>query len=435
MELLVLNENFESIYLIDTFKSAIWTDRFNEAGDFEVVMRFDPSLLDVIKLDHYLIIEESDRVMIIEDIDISTDEEEGPLLMITGRSLEQILDRRIVLNMLCFENKYSETGADVLERPNLQNALERIFNENIISPAISSRRIDNFIFEKVEEGDPDYDYISQLTFEAQFYGDNIYDVVKTLCQNNDIGFKVTLSDNNEMVFRLYTGVDRTFTQYENNLDKFRSIFIRDEKTTEDLEEYVATIPENQYVIFSKEFDNLLSSSYYKTKSSCKNVAIVAGEVENPDGDADTEIEGTPDGTPNTVPDRMVKTVMSDSNAIGIARREIFSDASSVKREVDEDTTLTETQYEAKLRQNGINTLIENMETEAFEGEIEPTINYEYGKHFLMGDVVQLVDEYGNEGQAYISELIISHDAEKIAMYPTFVSIQKGEYEIEQDNQS
>ena len=72
-------------------------------------------------------------------------------------------------------------------------------------------------------------------------------------------------------------------------------------------------------------------------------------------------------------------------------------------------------------------MIEHLEYEAFEGEVEATIMYKYGEDFFMGDYVQLEDEYGHEGQAYISEFIISQDSSGISMYPTFITLQEGDY--------
>lgn len=116
---------------------------------------------------------------------------------------------------------------------------------------------------------------------------------------------------------------------------------------------------------------------------------------------------------------------------GITRREIFADASDVEIEEDDDTTLTVAQYRAHLRQRGIDTLIENLEYEAFEGEVEATQMYKYGEDFFMGDRVQLEDGYGHEGKAYISEFIISHDMSGVNMYPTFITIQEGEYDVDE----
>ena len=52
MELLVLNQSFESIAVIDNYKSMIWTDRYNAYGDFEICFAMDIKLLNVLKEDY-----------------------------------------------------------------------------------------------------------------------------------------------------------------------------------------------------------------------------------------------------------------------------------------------------------------------------------------------------------------------------------------------
>ena len=54
MELLVLNQSFESIAVIDNYKSMIWTDRYNAYGDFEICFAMDIKLLNVLKEDYYI---------------------------------------------------------------------------------------------------------------------------------------------------------------------------------------------------------------------------------------------------------------------------------------------------------------------------------------------------------------------------------------------
>lgn len=374
MDIFVLNTNFEKIGVIDTYISLIWTDRYDESGDFEVILSIDTLKLDAIKEDNYLTIDESEHIMIIEDISITTDVEDGKRLKITGRSMEQILDRRIIWNKTSFTRIYANDSDTVGTPPNLQNGIKKILNENIISPEISARRIDNFIFE--ESTDP---LITKLTFEAQYRGESIYEVISSLCIENRLGFKITLNSENKLVFKLYAGIDRTYDQLE-----------------------------NPHIIFSPSNDNLFNSSYRKSKLSFKNVTLVAGE------EPETEEE--------------TQTTIVVGNELGINRREVFTDASSVSSKVD-DTTLTDAQYKAHLKQKGIDTLIENQEIEAFDGEVETAIMYRYGEDFFMGDIVQLEDEYGHEGQAYISEFIISQDESGINMYPTFITLQEGDYDI------
>ena len=374
MDILVLNTEFEKIGIIDTYISMIWTDRYDEYGDFEIVLPIDTSVLTMIKEDYYLMIDKSEHVMIIEDLYITTDVEDGKRLKVTGCSLEKLLERRIVWNKTIFKRTYASDTDTVGTIPSLQNGVKKLLDENIISPEIAARRISNFIFEESTNTT-----ITSLTLEAEYRGENLYEIISSLCKKNKIGFKIVLNSSNQLVFELYKGSNRTYDQLE-----------------------------NPYIVFSPSNDNLLNSKYCKTKSSFKNVTLVAGE--EPENENEQQ------------------TTIVIGNEIGLNRREIFTNASDVSTK-DGDTALTDEQYRANLKQRGIDTLIDNIEVEAFDGELETTIIYQYGEDFFMGDIVQLEDEYGHEGQAYISEFIISQDASGISMYPTFISLQEGDYNI------
>ena len=95
-EMYILDESFAHIYLVDAFESMIWTDRYDEAGDFELYLSAESSALGYLKHGYYLWNKHSDRLMIIETIEITTDVENGSHCKVTGRSLESILDRRII---------------------------------------------------------------------------------------------------------------------------------------------------------------------------------------------------------------------------------------------------------------------------------------------------------------------------------------------------
>ena len=109
MELLVLNTDFESIAVIDTYESMIWTDRYNSYGDFEIFFAMDTQLLQYLKEDYYLWLKDSEHCMIIEDIKINADTEEGNHLIVTGRSLESILERRIIWGQRIFNRNLQKS--------------------------------------------------------------------------------------------------------------------------------------------------------------------------------------------------------------------------------------------------------------------------------------------------------------------------------------
>lgn len=355
MELLVLNTDFESIAVIDTYESMIWTDRYNAYGDFEIFYAMEESLLQYIKEDNYLWLKDSDHTMIIEDIKINADTEEGNRLVVTGRSLESILERRIIWGQRIFSG-------------NLQNAIETMLNENIISPSIADRKIANFIF--VRSTDPK---ITSLTIDNQYTGDDLYTIIKGLCEENNIGFKIVLTDDNQFAFSLYAGVDRSYDQTE-----------------------------NPYVVFSPNFENIINSNYFSSKANYKNVTLVAGEGEG--ASRKTTVVGS---------------------ASGLNRRELFTDARDISSDTD-DGTLSDAEYTVQLQTKGLKNLADHIITTAFEGEVEVTRLFKYGEDFFIGDIVQIANEYGNENSAYISELIISNSDEGLSIYPTFKTISKKE---------
>lgn len=356
MEVYVLDQNFDTVAVVDEFESLIWTDRYDEYGDFELYLAMDQSLLNYVKQDYYLWCSDSEHLMIIEQLNITSDVEEGNKLIVTGRSLESILDRRIVW------------GQKVLTGY-LQDAIYILLKENIIAPTIEDRKIENFIFTFSQE-----EKITKLEIDTQYTGDNLYEVINALCTKHQIGFKLILNSENKFEFSLYVGEDRTYDQTQ-----------------------------NPYVIFSPKFENIINSSYLESRQAMKNVTLVAGEGEGAS--------------------RKMVTVGSAS---GIARRELFTDARDISSDVGDGKTLSTTEYNEQLTQRGTEKLSECEEVISFEGEVEATRMFKYGEDFFVGDIVQIANEYGHEGTAYISEFVMNQSESGISMYPTFKTIEDTE---------
>ena len=67
MQTILLNKNFESIDIIDYFNSFIWSDRFCDAGDVELYIGTNYQKVNQILKDYYLVFDESEHGMIIEE--------------------------------------------------------------------------------------------------------------------------------------------------------------------------------------------------------------------------------------------------------------------------------------------------------------------------------------------------------------------------------
>lgn len=349
MDLLILNKKLEPVGIIDSYESFIWTERYNKYGDFELYSAVTPDILELMKRDYYIVINGSDRAMVIEKILIECDSEEGDHITVSGRSLESILDRRIIWGMKTFKGR-------------LDNVMFDLLNDCIFEPSDGRRRIPEFAYQYTADTD---ETIWNTTVDMQCTGDNLYDVVTKLCAEHNVGFRVTLTDDNRFRFKLYTGVDRSYRQSE-----------------------------NPYVLFSPSMDNLVSGKYLESTVAYKNAALIGGQGQGSE--------------------RTYATVHSREE-LGLYRREMFVNATDLANE-DEN-------YIAQLQQRGKEKLAETSDISVFEGEVDATM-YEYRVDYNLGDIVQLSDDYGHDEAVRVVETVISDGEGGYLVYPTFESLEE-----------
>ena len=353
MDTFILDTAYKAVAVLDTFQSRIWTDRYNRYGDFEVYIPAIMPVCSFLQEGYYLYSPDlSDRMMIIEDIQLKCDPEDGDFYTITGRSLESILARRVIWG-------YREI------KGNLQEGIKALLNENVINPTKMTRKIPNFEFRDSTDS-----RITSLTLDAQYFGDNLYEVIAAICDEKSLGFRVLPNfTNGGLIFELFKGVERALDQTA-----------------------------NPYVIFSPDFDNFISSNYLETTSNYKNVALVGADGEGSARKYIDAFEGTDEPS-------------------GLSRRETFTDAYGVSK--DEETT--EDDYNKQLKQKGLEELADLKVTKAFEGEIDSSRQYVYGRDFGIGDVVQVTNNYGQSGKSRVSEVVMSEDDTGFIITPTFTA--------------
>ena len=378
MEFMVLDKNYDGIAMIDTFTSAIWTVRYDEAGDFEIYTPVRLDYIQAMQIGNYLWNRDSDRLMVIETVEIETDAEEGPQLIVTGRSLESILDRRIVTSSQNFSG-------------NLQSVLFAIIQNEVISSG-GTRRIPGFSLKTSSDSRITSISISELSIR----GENVYDVVCSLCQANKVGWRILPKGAGGFEFELYVGVDRSYAQ---------SV--------------------NPYVTFSPSFENLLNSNYIKSFKSYKNSIYAVGTyqkeviLQNKYKD-DNGVWVVEEQTTYEEAEVVTWQYSETATPSGLARREMFIDNGGVN---DGEQGGEYATWNAVNKEKAIAELGEHQTTTAFEGELEATRQYIYREDFNIGDIVQVENEFGITGTVYISEIVFSQDANGITITPTFTSTE------------
>lgn len=108
---------------------------------------------------------------------------------------------------------------------------------------------------------------------------------------------------------------------------------------------------------------------------------------------------------------------------GISRRELYVDAKDISSKTQNDdgtsTSIDWVTYKNLLDQRGTEKLFENPVLESFEGEVEGTRVWQYGKDYFLGDIVQVENEFGITGTTVVEEVVYSEDPSGIRIVPTF----------------
>lgn len=234
MDIYVLNQSFVPIAVIDTYKSLIWTSKYFTCGDFELYLPATAELVSCLQKDNFVIKDGCDTVMVIEKVEIETSLEDGDFLIVSGRSAESLLDRRIIWN----QTTVNDTPPAVIAQ---------LITENVI--AVPERPVRQIAHVAIGTSDAVID-----TLKAQYTGANLMTTVEDICRAYGMGIKAVLSSG-DLVFSCYV------------------------RGAVDVE-------------FSAEFDNLVESKYIEDYTKYKNAALVAGEGE---GSARKRISVTEDG--------------------------------------------------------------------------------------------------------------------------------------------
>ncbi len=189
--LYIYDLDFNFIGTIDSFKSLRWRRKYFEAGEFEIVLTPDDTIIDYLKNDYLIMRNNYTEAGIIETISFSdngTDED----YTISGRFLSSILDRRIVKKQINFNG----TSVDGMKSLLYQ-----------MSP-----------FPKFE--------IEQTTFDSENINfqctyKNIYDYLIKLSKYSNVGFRIVPNlENKVFIFENYRGLDRTISQEKNERYSF-----------------------------------------------------------------------------------------------------------------------------------------------------------------------------------------------------------------------
>lgn len=231
----------------------------------------------------------------------------------------------------------------IITNDTTQNILYRIVRENVTNPADTARKIPDVSIATDDEDTESgvIDYTSEQYTNAQL-------AAETAAKAAKLGIRMrTDARTGAHVFSVYEGRDLT----------------------------AGNTAGNAPCIFSQEFDNIVEQEYTNSVENLKTTAFVGGE----------EKEGVA---------RKVAEV--GGSAAGLAREEVFINATDIVQEYEDDdgtqVTLTDTEYLALLSARGAEELEQYAETLSFGSKINTFANLIYRTDYDLGDRVTCVNK-------------------------------------------
>lgn len=368
---------------MESFESILWTIRYDECGDFEITTNAIHEILNHISVDYYLFCDkfyDEDtglaNLMVIESFEIKSDPNEGNQIKITGRDLKSLADRRIIWGQTVFPINTHVSSivhdlvmGNIISPPDWEKTYQDSHSGNIRVYIDGARR-----------AIPGFTYISQVTRdfdlseERQYNSESLYDVITSLCKEFGFGWDILYNFNtNQFVFVLRSSINKTYDQYENTP-----------------------------ILFSAELGNIKESNYIESSTTEKNSGLIKGEGDDLNN--------------------MYNIIGNEYT--GLLRKEMGISGSDISRKTDDGTEHGNAAYLNMLYEKAKEELSKNKYTQAYEATAQTELGYNYKEDYDIGDICEIINEWGITSKVLVSEVILSVTSSNISIVPTFVSTDK-----------
>lgn len=355
MDIYLLDDSRNREHIVDRFTSFIWTERFSTYGDFEIVAQATQLNREIFVEDRWVVQNNSYRVMVIDTVEDSEDEEGRSGLNVSGRSLESVLEERLASygpEQLSTNKRWQVEGtpADILRFIFIKICIEGLLDKRDILPNVT---MDAFPYQP-DGSIPE----SQKTVKFELELKSIYEAFTDICNTYSIGYCLLLHPVTRKIhFRVITGTNRTAAQSEVNP-----------------------------VVFSTDLDNLTKPKELVSSAKYKNVAVVTSEH----GTLEVYADG------------------SAGRAAGFKRRVLHVSANVKADDPDK---------EGIMRQAGLEELAKHRRVMAFDGELTER-GHRYASDYFLGDIVEMRKSDGPLNYMRVTEQIFVDDGEGERNYPS-----------------
>lgn len=423
MDLVTLNSTFHEDRLVEKYASLIWTERYAQAGDFQLVSNRIADTIRALPLDSYVSLRNSTVPMKVEAHKIEKKKGAAPQITVVGRSFEATtLELRVatlqvtdtgprmvytrsaarvsdaaylaIREIIGDTNRYIE-GVEVLGVQSPNNLYDSINEVDLVLPADFK-----FDFWDPTKSYAIGDYVRRLEatspYDPHIYVAGVPSGGSNINQDPNTapaGYWTLVTDPDAAVVpttsfeipagNLYSSVLQMVGSNHHAIKATRPDISSDKVQIEIYNGADLT----ETVVFDAKFDQMDSATYLLSNTGSTNVAYMFGNEH-------ATVVNKNAGSPPT----------------GLNRRVMMMD-------ITDDGTSS-----ATLSSRGLTELYKNNATALFGGEVSQQAGDGYNTDYFLGDIVKLKGEYGLYQDVRVAEFIRSADSQGEKAYPTFEAI-------------
>ena len=228
MNLIILDQNFDTLGVVSVFNTLIWDRRYYASGLFE--LHTPAEFFELMNIGRYLYRNDRKDLGVIREVNFARDAKGARTAYCKGYFCEELLNDRVIHPQVSLSGTPESIGRKLVDRC-------------VINPADTNRRIPQIQLGALTGVGTSV----TVTATGDKLGDKLYEIEKTQELSHRLVYDYLT---NTLSFEVWKGKDRT-----------------DDQT------------ENSWAIFSDSFYNVKNAVYDRDESDCKNYAYVAGEGE------------------------------------------------------------------------------------------------------------------------------------------------------------
>lgn len=342
---------------IEGYLSAMWVERYQDCGEFQIKATLGSGLREFLPLETFISRPCTFEVMIVENHEIIDDGDIDPIIIISGRTMFSILDRRVVGNWLI---RNSMTPAQYQLSSNvISYQTVNMINEHIQYASNTGDRFDNVVASSAISSEP-------MGPTRSIRLGNMLDAVISLCNTDDQGFRTL----RRSPFFIYNGTSGTTC-----LNIYKGV---DKSAT---------------VIFSHERGEIEKATYLWTNKNYKNHAYIFG----------SSFYAYAEYPTFTKFDRRMMTL----------------DAGDIEGHYPSPPSPTDQSWiNGDMKNRGFERLASSKKISMSQVDISPITNYFYRRDYGMGDLVMIDGNFGVMQKMRVIEHVEIEDENGSSAHPT-----------------